>query len=83
MPGARHRGLAITISSISRRMSTAVADLPRRRRFTLDRRVQNLRKRSRCHRTVSGCTPRNVALAVPDQGSPDPTRQSNDVNTGR
>jgi hypothetical protein len=35
----------------------AIEELPRRRRFTLERRAQNLRKRSRCQRTtVSDCT---------------------------
>src|SRR5215471_21342623 len=37
---------------MSRRISTAVAGLPPCRRFTLDRCAQNLRKRSRCHRTM-------------------------------
>src|SRR5215469_6795679 len=48
----RHKGLAVAISSIRRRISTAVAGLPRRRRLLLDKRAQNLRNRSRCHRTT-------------------------------
>src|SRR6516225_3485630 len=50
--GARHKGLAVASSSIRRRISPAVAGLPRRRRFLLDKPAQNLRNRSRCQRTT-------------------------------
>jgi hypothetical protein len=50
--GARQRGLAATIRSIRRRIAPAVAGRPRWRWFTLDRRAQNLRNRSRCQPTT-------------------------------
>src|SRR5215469_506896 len=83
--GARHNGLAAAISSIRRRISTAVAGLPRRRRFLLDKRAQNLRNRSRCHRTtvsawtyIRGERQRFHSRESPTQNSP-----SREVRTGR
>jgi ABC-type lipoprotein release transport system permease subunit len=57
---------------ISRRISTAVAGLPRRRRFTLERRAQNLRKRSRCERTTAliAFAVRTALSAIPAFVSP-------------
>src|SRR5215471_16356900 len=59
---------------MSRRISTAVAGLPPCRRFTVDRRAQNLRKRSRCHRTtVSACTYNSgLRLVAPNPRQTDP-----------
>lgn len=53
--GARHSGLAATVRRVNTWISAAIAGLPFRRPQHWDKRAQNLRNRSRHHRTtVSG-----------------------------
>ena len=68
-----------------RRISTAIAGRPRWRWFTLDRRAQNLRNRSRCQRTtVSARTyTREARQPVHSRDSPTQNNLSKEVNMGR
>ena len=61
--GARQSGFAVAMSRMRRRISAATGGLPRPTVFRCEIRAQNLRKRSRCHRTtVSGCTTNRAVL---------------------
>jgi hypothetical protein len=73
----RHSGLAATIRAIRRRISTAVTGRPRRRRLTLDRRVQKLAETLPLppEDRVRPYVGQGSAPAVPGKGQPNPKQQ--------